>query len=94
MASTLKIDVLSSHAGLFKELNIVDLLGTDQDRLLQMEVNNHYDFLRSARLEEAVLDVRETHINFLAFTCYKTKTILLDFKVTDSFFASKVRSNN
>jgi hypothetical protein len=94
VASTLEVDVFSSNTRLLEELNVVHLLGSDKDRLFQMEMDYHNNFLRRARLEEAVLDVREAHIYFLSLTCYESYTILLDFKVTDSLFTSQVRSDN
>jgi hypothetical protein len=66
VASTLEVNVLSSHTRLLKELDILNLFGADQDRLLQVEMNNNDNFFRSTRLEETVLDVREADINLLA----------------------------
>jgi hypothetical protein len=79
VAATLEVNVLSSHTRLLKELDVLDLFGADQDRLLQVEMNNHNNFFRSTRLEETVLDVRETNVNLLTLASDVSQTILLDF---------------
>jgi len=94
VAATLEVDIFSSDTRLFEELNVIHFLVSDQNRLFQMEVNYHNNFFRCAWLEEAVLDVGETDINFLAFASNKTYTILLDFKVSYSLFTCQIRSND
>jgi hypothetical protein len=42
-------------------------------------MNNHNNFFRSTRLEETVLDVRETNVNLLTLASDVSQTILLDF---------------
>lgn len=59
-----------------------------------MEVNDDNNLFRSARLEEAVLDVGEAHIYFLTLLGDKTNTVLLDLKVANGLFTSQVRSDD
>lgn len=59
-----------------------------------MEVDDHYNFFWGARLEEAMLNVREAYINFLSLGSCKPDTILLDFQVADRLFSSEVRTDD
>ena len=94
LASSPHIYIFRSDAWLFEELYIADFLIPNQNRLFEVEVDHHDNFLRWTWLEEAMLNIGETNVDFLPFGCDETTSIRVNFQVTECFFAKQVRSDN
>ena len=57
------IDIFSRDARFLVKLDIRDFLVSQHDRHFQIKVDQHNELVGSAWLEEAVLDIREAHID-------------------------------
>jgi len=64
--STLEVDIFGSNARLFVELDIHRWLVTNQDRSLQVEMQDYNELVRSTGLVKEVFYIREDNVNFLA----------------------------
>jgi hypothetical protein len=65
-------------------------LVAEQDRAVEVEVNNYDNFISCTRLVEAMFDVAEAYVHFLSLRRRVPQAILMNFKVTKSFLSDQV----
>jgi len=91
VSSTCKIDVFSGHSRFFIELDIQYFLRPQHNWGNQVEVQQHKQLIRGARLEKAMLNVAETYVYFFSFNRAESDSILVDFKIAQCLFAYNIR---
>jgi hypothetical protein len=74
----LVVEVICRDAGLLEELDVLELLGADEDGRLEVEVDDHDQLVVPAGLEEGMLDIRERNVYDVILLGDKADTVLMN----------------
>lgn len=86
-AASLHVDVVGCDAGLFVELDVLQLFVGNVEGHLQVEVDDGNQLVLEAGLEERVLDVGERNVDLQPFGRSEAHTVLVDLKVANGLSA-------
>jgi hypothetical protein len=90
----LVVKVICRDAGLLEELDVLELLGADEDGRPEMEVDDHDQLVVPARLEEGMLDIGERDVYDVILLGDEADTVLMNLKVAHGLLSNDVGTND
>ena len=93
-AGSLVVKVICRHTRFFEELNVLDLLLSNENWHLKVEVNDDYQFILSAGLEKGMLDVREGYVHVVTLGGHEAHTVLVNLQVAGRLLSNDVGADD